>query len=201
MLIDQKTIDDKFTEINKFLTDNVDFVNYTEEQKDAMFAQLTTDWLALKDIIKNAECKFDLMGIEIDTLYKKLHQNVEYTAETIFYGLNIKKKFINTLPTKTSLWTLSKININFSMSVMLYHVISTLTVKGLNRESYAFANILYKLAEITKVYNHYDNQSAILSKSMKEWNMGLSADDINAFKTNIAEVTAQEIIDNEKITG
>ena len=82
-------------ELTEYLKTNTDFNNYTEEQKDKLFDDAIVKWNELKDAIKNANCIFNATGLELKVIDKKLHQNVDYTAETLFYGLHLKKNFLN----------------------------------------------------------------------------------------------------------
>jgi hypothetical protein len=183
---DTKTsIEDKDKEIRNFLAENNKFDSYTEEEKDKLFTEITGKWNELKDLIKNAKARFDLSGLEISVITRKLHQNIEYSAETVFYGAHVKHTFLNNLPTKASDMRGYNVEITFTNAVLLYNLLSTISVKGLNLESFAFANILWKLSEISKAYTHYNKLSEITSKNISVWNMGLSADDAKKLQTEV----------------
>lgn len=175
---DKEKIDFMVADIEAFIANNVDFKNYDEATKDKLFAELTeVKWKELSSLTKNAKNKFRVSGLEVSVIEKKLHQNIDYNAETIFYGVHLKNQFFTTLPVKTDITKAYDLTITFSVAVMLYHLLSTVTVKGLNKEAFAYANVLYKLSEVSKLYTYYNNLSEMTSKKIGNWNRELSADD------------------------
>lgn len=181
-------------ELNEYLKTNTDFDNYTEEQKDKLFDDAIIKWNEIKDAIKNANCVFNVTGLELKVIDKKLHQNIDYTAETLFYGLHLKKNFLNDLPKINEDFKSVTIDITFSQSIALYHVLSSLVVRGLNKENYAYAHVLYTLAEISKVYQHYDAMSARLGQAINQWNLGLTSEDAKKLEKEIAMQVAKDAI-------
>lgn len=170
----KKGIEDKQQEIFDFINNNDPSAIEDEDEKNKLFMTMIDLWGEMKDLIKNAVCNIELTNLELKVMSSKLHQSVEYTSETIFYGLHIKKHFLNNLPKpKGGDFVSHTVPITFTQSVGLYHVLSETTVKGLNKETFAYANILYTLSLVTELYNYFDRLSAYTSKQMHEWNMGL----------------------------
>ncbi len=192
---DKELLDSSEKNILDFLDSNKDFDKYSEDEKNELFDKAIDKWNELKDIIKNAKCKYKCTNLELKVIDKKLHQSIDYTAETIFYGLHLKKNFLDVLPKNTNKdeFAQQDVIITFSHAVALHHLFSYVTVKGLNKENYAFANILYYLTEVSKIYEHYNNMSARLNKAIMEWNMGLSKNDLNTLKTAVALETAKDV--------
>lgn len=194
----KKSIEDKDAEILAYTQANT----ITDENRDVIFEAAIELWNEYKDLVKNAICIFTLNNLEIKTVDKKLHQSVEYTTETLFYGLHLKKFFLNTLPaTKGGDFTNHETNITFSNAIALYHVLSTLTVKGLNNENYAFAHLLYKLSEISKVYQHYDAASSRLNQTIGQWSMGITPAQVTDLKATIAETVKAETVTEPAVTA
>ena len=138
--------------------------------KEETFQKLYELKSAYRVAVKGTSCKVLFTKLELDTLTKLMHQSVEYTAETIYYGLHLKQHFLKTLPkTRDAEFNSYTIEINFTHATVLYHILSTLTVKGLNKDSYAFANILYTLAEVAKVSEHYNVGLTKAEQSLRQW--------------------------------
>lgn len=197
--VDSKlAIDNKEAELTAYIKDNV----ITDENRDTIFGGAIEFWNQYKDLVKNAICNFSLNNLEIKTVDKKLHQSVEYTTETLFYGLHLKKHFVDTLPViKGGDFTNhDDITITFSNAIALYHILSTLTVKGLNKENYAFANILYKLSEISKIYQYYESASTRLNQLVGQWSMGLTEAKTAELQATIAETIKAETVIEPVIT-
>jgi len=186
----KKSLTDKENEINEYIKNNV----INDENRDEIVDGAIELWNQYKDLVKNGTCLFTLNNLEIKTVDKKLHSSVEYDTETLFYGLHLKKTFIDTLPVvKGDEFLTNNITITFSNAIALYHVLSTVRVKGLNKENYAFAHLLYKLSEISKVYQHYDAISLRLNQSIGQWTMGLNPTQAAELKTVVEETVTTEV--------
>lgn len=181
----------KENEIKTFIDNNI----ITDDNRDDIIADVIELWNEYKDLVKSGVCVFTLNTLEIRTIINKLHSSVEYDTESLFYGLHLKKHFLDTLPKTTSSdFTLNDVTITFSHAIALYHVLSTLKVKGLNKENYAFAHILYKLSEISKVYQYYDGISSHLNKLIGQWTMGLNTKQ----SAELEQVITEEILQENK---
>lgn len=185
----KNALESKESEINEYIKNNV----ITDDNRDEVVEGAIELWNQYKDIVKNGTCLFTLNNLEIKTVDKKLHNSVEYDTETLFYGLHLKKTFIDNLPAvKGDDYLTSNITITFSNAIALYHVLSTVRVKGLNKENYAFAHLLYKLSEISKVYQHYDSISLRLNQTIGQWTMGLSPAQAETLKATVEETVVAE---------
>ena len=187
-------LDAKEAELVKFLGANTDFENYSPEKRDELYDSAIKIWNEYKDLVKQASCKMKCNGVEIRTIDKKLHQSIDYTTETLFYGIHLKKYFVDNLPKVKQDYDAHEITITFSNVIALYHILSTLTVRGLNKENYALAHVLHKLSEISKLYQHFDSVSARMNKSIMEWNMGLSKPDAEKLNKEIAKQVISESV-------
>lgn len=187
--VSKTAIDAKETEIVEYIKTTVLDESTRSEQVDVAIEL----WNQYKDLVKNAICIFTLNNLEVKTVDKKLHNSVEYDTETIFYGLHLKKHFIDLLPNvKGDEFVTNDILITFSNAMALYHLLSTLKVKGLNKETYAFAHLLYKLSEISKVYQYYDGVSLRTNQSIGQWSMGISPTQATELKAAVAEIAVSE---------
>lgn len=169
----------------------VDFIRGNEKTDDNFLNALDL-WNAYKDAVKHAQCTFQINGLELKVIHNKLHRDVEYTTETLFYGLHLKRHFLETFPKTNKEFEEVKTTISFSNAMGLYHVLSDVKVTGLNKENYAFANILYKLSEISKVYQQYDQESSQINNEMRTWSMGIKADEAAKIQEAVAETVTSE---------
>lgn len=184
---EKEKMDSLVTSIDTFLAENTDFDNYTEEVKNEKFNHVFGLLDEFKLAVKHGKCHFNVTGIEIRTIDKKLHQSVEYTAETLFYGLHLKENFLSTLPKVNGEYETYNMEISFSHSIALYHILSSVSVKGLNKENFALAHVLYTCAELSKVYTHYNNLSVSLNRKIMQWNMELSKEQTALLESSVVE--------------
>lgn len=188
---DKTKIESLEQEIVDFLKDNSKFDSYTEADKDALFKVYQEKYKNYRNAIKNARCHFVLNASEISFMHKKLSQSIDYDAHTIFYALHIKRFVLNELPKKTEMYN-NDLTISLTNSVMLYHLLSKCTSKGINADSYSFAFILQKLVDISKIYEKYDVQLKNMDNNFNMWNLGLSLneDEKKALENKVEEEVA-----------
>lgn len=190
-------IEDKVKEIEEFIKDNSEFKSYDEEKKDSLFKELMENkYIQLKDSIKNAWYKFDISGDEFSFVKDFAMSMCEYDASSVYFGIHLDATLFNRFGDKKYA---PQDKLNFEIlsgeSVLLYEIMCKKTVKGIKSDAYIFASVLRKLAECAKIYNHFDGLSASTFKKIQEWNMGLSADEIQQFKETIAVKMANEIVE------
>lgn len=169
----------------------LDFIHSTVKTDDN-FVEALDLWNAYKDAVKHAQCAFKINGLELKVIHNKLHRDVDYTTETIFYGLHLKRHFLETFPKTSKEFEEVKTSISFSNAMGLYHVLSEVKVKGLSKENYAFANVIYKLSEISKVYQQYDQESSQINNEMRTWTMGIKPDEAAKVEEIVAETVTAE---------
>jgi len=189
---DKQQMDQAEAAVHNFLLENQNVFDLEETKRDELYNQAIDLWNELKGHIKNARCTFDSNGLEMNTISDKLHKNVDYTAETIFYGLHLKKHVLDKFPKVKNGFNVVPFEITFSNAVALYHILTSITVKGLDKQNYAFANILLNLTEVSKVYTHYDNASGRASKAIHDWIHGLSPKDAITFNNLVVSSLAEE---------
>lgn len=194
----KESMDNAYQEAVQFMKDNPVTADLDEETKELNYSKAIELWNNFASIVKSeAKCVWNINNLELSVIFNKLHNACEYTAETLFYGLHLKNTFVNSFPKFSTVakdnYNTQEIEISLSNCVALYHILSELKVKGLNKENYAFGNILYMLSEFAKIYTHYNNLSMSLSKDMSIWNMGIQNSDARFIEKAVTESMIEEI--------
>ena len=194
----KKEIEDKVTEIETYIKDNQLFDSYTEEEKDKKYEFLDSMNNQLKGMIRNAKYKIILNGNELNQIKDWVRRDCEYDSQLVFYGIHLDATFLSRY--NESLIALNEYVIEFigGETILLYELLGKMKLTGLKEKSYMFASTLRKLSETTKIYNHYDNVSAMTFKQIAEWNFGLSKEQAKEFKKEVAKVMATELIEEAK---
>jgi len=189
----KEKLDSMVGPIEQHLKNNTDFENYSTEQKDKFFNDVMEMHENFKTFVKrDALCKLSLQGTEIKFIEERLLDHVEYDASSVFVGIHLKGTWLNNL--KYSQTALNSIEIGMSNAIVLYDLLSTTKITGLKQKAYIFAKVLRSLAECSKIYQHYDNESNRLFKLISEWNMGLSNDDKELVKSAmLAEAISENV--------
>lgn len=196
----KKSIEDKVDEIETYIKSNVDFDNYSEEDKDKKYEFLTSLNDELKELIKNASYVITLNGNEFNQIKDFIKKDCEYDTQSIFYGIHLDATFFSRY--KMQIQPFEEYSIDFigGETILFYELLSKMKITGLKEKGYMIASTLRKLSETTKIYNHFDNLSGMTFKSIAEWNFGLSKKEANEFKKEVAKVMATEIITEAQTT-
>lgn len=192
---DKEFLDIKEKEIAEFLVENSKFDEYDEKKKNELFETVIGMWNAMRDRIRDAKCPYSLTGVEYNFLRSKIF-GLKYDAETVFYGLSLKHSFFT--EEKMAATYQSDKTITISENMLLYHLLTKADHNGLDNSSYYFASALKRSAEISKIYQHYDNSSKRLNKSIAEWNMGLSKEDMAQLQAGVKETLKEETVTESK---
>lgn len=194
----KKQIEDKVIEIESYIKDNQSFESYSEEEKDKKYEVLDSMNTELKDLIRNAKYKITLNGNELNQIKDWVRRDCEYDSQSVFYGIHLDATFLSRY--NMSVQPLEEYVIDFigGETILLYELLGKMKLTGLKEKSYMFASTLRKLSETTKIYNHYDNVSAMTFKQIAEWNFGLSKKEAEQFKKEVAKVMATELIEEAK---
>jgi len=188
----REKLDGKAEEIREFMITNKS-IGLTDTEKTELFTTVVAKWNELRELVKTAVCTVNLTGVEQKILDSKLRQSVEYNSETIFYGIHIKKYILETLNRDNFAKTATQpIEISFSHSIIIHNLLSTVTVKGLNPDTFAFGHLVYNLGEVIKLYSHYNDLTQRVNAEMAQWNMGLDAEITEQLETLVSEQVAQE---------
>jgi hypothetical protein len=197
-----KEIEGYVEQMHKFLKEHPteDSDKLSSDEKDKLYDELFNIHADLKKKIKHAKCHFNITGVEFETIYKKIHQSIIFSAESVFYAINLKYSFLDKFPKTNNDFATYNMNITFTQSVLLHHLLSDVKLKGLNKESYSVANVLLHLSEISKVYQYYDKLSNDMKELMLQWNFGLSKKEVDELKTEVVtRLTKDEIDAAEKM--
>lgn len=193
----REKLDGKAAEIREFMASN-NSIGLSDEEKTKLFKTVVEMWNELRELVKTASCTVDLTGAEQKMLDSKLRQGVEYNAETIFYGIHIKKFILDKLNRENFAKSATQpIEISFSHSIIIHNLLSGVTVKGLNPDTFAFGHLVYNLGEIIKIYSHYNDLTQRVNAEMAQWNMGLDAEETQQLHALVSEQVAQEATEGE----
>lgn len=167
---DEANLDQAVKDIENYIAFNHG-LGKSEYEKDNFYSEAKKLWSNYVEIFRNVKVKFYLNQDQFDYFAEMLRDKIEYDVNTIFFAIELTdtlgswatqneesdKKVVRSYDTEP-------VSANY-----LYHLISTVKVKGLTKESYLFSQVLKKIYEVVKIVNFYDNHAKTLSKDIQDW--------------------------------
>lgn len=171
---DEEFLEGKYTEMLDFMRDNHS-QQHSEEQKDQLYKDLQVMWneISGKNGGRLNSLSFNLVLHQDEYNYLKsvINNKTEYTADTIFYAMEIRSMMDKMVednkfesPDQAKPFEMTAVDIHY-----LYHIISSHKVKGINKQSITFANIIKRIAVSSKVFNHYKDKFDNVAKAVQLW--------------------------------
>ena len=166
----EKNLDDAVKSLENFMAFNHG-LGKSEVEKDDLYVQAKELWEVYVSHFRKTTMKFYLNKNQFEYFTEMLRDKIEYDVNTIFFAIELTDtlgKWITDKGTKGSK-EVKRYEIDPVSANYLYHLISTVKVKGLTEEAYLFSQVLKKIHEVIKVVNFYDNHAKTLSKDIQDW--------------------------------
>ena len=144
----------------------------SDKVKDDTYGEAQKLWNEFRQNLDSAKFNFHLDREQFEYLMGLLRNKFEYDVNAVFYILELantlgemeghgKKGF------KENPYIGFKLNA--TDVTYLYHILSSYKVKGLNRGTVLFANVIRRIGEISKIFDYYNNITKDLSKDIVDW--------------------------------
>lgn len=166
----EQSLDSSVKELENFMAFNHG-MGKSEAEKDELYTNAKKLWEVYVGHFRKTVLKFYLNKNQFDYFTEMLRDKIEYDVNTIFFAIELTDtlgKWVTDKSTKgdneVKSYDIDPVSANY-----LYHLISTVKVKGLTEEAYLFSQVLKKIHEVMKVVNFYDNHAKSLSKDIQEW--------------------------------
>ena len=105
-----------------------------------------------------------------DILLKRL----EYDVDSLFIAIDLSDLLKTMSGTKyTNDEELKFFKATATETTFIYHLIKNYKVKGLTKESFTFAEIVKRIADISKIVSYYDAHAKNLTEDIGKWALKL----------------------------
>jgi hypothetical protein len=143
----------------------------SETEKDKLYSQAKELWEVYVGHFRKTSLKFYLDKKQFDYFTEILRDKIEYDVNTIFFAIELTDTLGKWITDKSSKGSkeVKSYDIDPVSANYLYHLVSTVKVKGLTEEAYLFSQVLKKIHEVIKVVNFYDSHAKTLSKDIQDW--------------------------------
>ena len=144
----------------------------TEQEKDELYQTAQKMWHDFVESIKDAKFNFHLNRPQHKFLTDLILTKMEYDVNTVFFAIELTNMMSGLKEAKyTNDKDLLSFEVNSTEITYIYHLISKHKVKGLSKDAYTFANVLYRIGNISKIFNYYETSSKNLSTDVQNWVM------------------------------
>ena len=124
--------------------------------KDNLYQNAQNIWNNFTNSLKEAKYNFHLNRPQHKFLTDLILTKMEYDVNTVFFAIELTNMMGGM---KEAKYTNDKDLISFSVNATeityIYHLISKHKVKGLTKDAYTFSQILYRIGNISKIFNYY----------------------------------------------
>jgi hypothetical protein len=141
----------------------------SEEEKDRYYAEAKNLWEQYVKVFKQTTFKFHLNEKQFEYFTEMLRDKIEYDVNTIFFAIELTDTLGSWIIQSEDGKGVKSYDIDPVSANYLYHLISTVKVKGLTEEAYLFSQVLKKIHEVMKIVNFYDTHAKTLSKDIQDW--------------------------------
>jgi len=166
----EQSLDTAVKELENFMAFNHG-LGKSETEKDELYSKAKGLWEVYVEVFRLTKMKFFLNADQYEYFTIMLRDKIEYDVNTIFFGIELTDTLGDWVINKGEKITkeVKSYEIDHVSANYLYHLISTVKVKGLTEEAYLFSQVLKKTHELIKVVNFYDNHAKSLSKDVQDW--------------------------------
>jgi uncharacterized protein YjaG (DUF416 family) len=168
---EESNLDSKIKSIEDYMR-NTSGKGKTEQEKDGLYQTAQQMWHEFVESIKDAKFNFHLNRPQHKFLTDLILTKMEYDVNTVFFAIELTNMMAGLKEAKyTNDKDLLSFEVNATEITYIYHLISKHKVKGLSKDAYTFANVLYRIGNISKIFNYYETASKNLSTDVQNWVM------------------------------
>lgn len=166
---DEFILDKSIDDIESYIRDNSG-KGKDEKEKDILYEESQKLWHSYVNNLRETKYNFYLNRPQYRFLTDLILTKMEYDVNTIFFAIELTNVMGNMKDAKYLNDTdIIAFPVNATEITYIYHLISKHTVKGLRKESYLFSEVLYRIGNISKIFNYYEEYSKRLSEDIKNW--------------------------------
>lgn len=190
--------------LKKYQTDSEIVASMTKEDRDKLFGYGITMFKEYEQTYQNLALNFELSKEEWHFIDNVLSKKMKYNGQEVFNYWQLKVDFLDMLERQYKDLPKDIPGLVVTTSVRNMILMSHLLMKheesaGGNKSFHHFRNILFEIAQMTKLFNAYGVMSERLSNKFNQWINALNAiDGYNDEETRINELSEEpETIENE----
>lgn len=157
----------------------------TNEEKDKVYAEYKETMMSYGKTLGEVSYTFGLLESEYKLLRNAICKDLEYNRQDLFIAIVVKDNFFDKIENRNG-WQqnkfsakdgLERFDIDIHDTTRISHLLSEFKVKGLTPPALTYANIVRKIGDISKVFEHFNQLGESMSESGGNWVQGLGEED------------------------
>jgi hypothetical protein len=172
-LEDEVKLDNHITSMRSYMSSTNGF-GKTEEQKDMDYSFVQNLWKNYRNDLQSTTFNFYLNRPQYTLLTDILLKKLEYDVDSLFIAIDLSDllksmsgaKYLNDNELKFFKATATE-------TTFIYHLIKNFKVKGLSKDAFTFAEVVKRIADISKIVSYYDSNAKNLTEEIGKWALSL----------------------------
>lgn len=161
------------TFLSKYRTDSPEVEQMTTSDRTKLFGYAITMHKQFENIYQNLKFNFEISREEWHFIFNVLNNKLRYNGNEVFNFWQLKIDFLDSteyqfknLPKEIESAILTTAVRNL---ILLSHLLMKHEETAGNKSFYHFKNILYEIAQMTKLFNAYGVMAERLGNKMQQW--------------------------------
>lgn len=169
--------------LKKYRTDSKDVEKMSKEDRDKLFGYCITMFREYEQHYQDMVFNFELSREEWNFVHNVLSRKMKYNGQEVFNYWELKVNFLDNLESQFKELPKEIPSIVVTTSVKNLILMSHLLMKheenvgSNNKNFYNFRNVLFEIAQMTKLFNAYGVMSERLSNKLNQWINAINAID------------------------
>jgi len=177
-LEDEVKLDNHIDSLRNYMKTTSGF-GKSEEQKDMDYAFVQSMWKSYRLDLQNTTFNFYLNRSQYTLVTDILLKKLDYDVDNIFIALDLA----DLLKTMSGAKYLNEEELKFfkataTETTFLYHLLKNYKVKGLTKDAFTFAEIIRRIADISKIVSYYDSHAKSITEEIGKWALSLDGSEI-----------------------
>lgn len=146
--------------------------DYTDQEIDVLYKDVTVKWNELTDMIKDVKYKFALTGSEARFVRKFIYNEAPLDFERVFIANTLEERFLkpyDAVISNSKAEDVLELYIEVTDSIWIHSLMKEFTTKGFNDQARLFMMVITKIGDISKMYEQLDKSSKELANDLMNY--------------------------------
>jgi hypothetical protein len=177
------------------------------EDKDKAFGEYRETMIKYGGTLSKIKFNFGLKESEYKLIRKIIFQELEYDRQDLFIALSVRDNFFDVV--ETAEWQKTKFKggedaveifkIDIHDITRISHLIGQYKIKGLNKVATSYAEVIRKIGDISKIFEHYNKLGEQMSEAGGNWIQNLEKEPVDETEEKVEVNGEERVLVDKKI--